>query len=338
MPRSGGFTLSVRVDGNALKEHQIDGHHVVTAAPGKVRTCILLPRQIAGYAARHACIPLPRPMLLLSLTSGTPLVLIAQDFEVCLETDSSDGLFLAACFIDGEQCCSRHFLDPGRLTSRGGLRDTVFKHWTKTGGDGSVVRHNYSFAAAAAAGDDSEGPRPCAVDWTHGKIEVCVYRGVKKTLTSDTTSARHTANLSQRASVDEKTMVKNGLSVAAGQGSVTFGQIGQWRAGETYVALDPDEPIVASLELFYRDSFFMALRDCEEESSYCAPKRGGQDTGAAAAGSAAALRATADGLTAAGASGSWLRDKAVHERETREALARKRPKEDGPIDLTEDDD
>ena len=93
-----------------------------------------------------------------------------------------------------------------------------------------------------------------------------------------------------------------------------------WRAGETCVAEDKNAPRVATLECFYRDSFFIALREDAEEA------------------------ATSDALRSAAASlpsgvGSSVRDRIVNERETRERLS-KRPKTDEKIeiDLCDSDD
>ena len=47
----------------------------------------------------------------------------------------------------------------------------------------------------------------------------------------------------------------------AGVGDKTFSQQSMWRAGESYVARAPGDPLVASLSLWYRDSFFMLLRE-----------------------------------------------------------------------------
>ena len=101
-----------------------------------------------------------------------------------------------------------------------------------------------------------------------------------------------------------------------------------WRAGETAVFPVPGSPLVTSLECFYRDSFFMLLR----EDSCC------HGACAAAAAKADDLRAVADTLDRNGSGGSDMRDRIVRERQTHEALARKRPKNDEPIDLTGDDD
>ena len=50
-------------------------------------------------------------------------------------------------------------------------------------------------------------------------------------------------NLGGRPSVDEKTMVKSGLSQRAGLGAKSFVQQGLWRAGETCVVPAPGDPL-----------------------------------------------------------------------------------------------
>jgi hypothetical protein len=163
------------------------------------------------------------------------------------------------------------------------------------------------------------------------QIEVNVYAGIAARLHTDTHSANHSADLSKGAKVDERTLVKNGLSVAAGAGETSFGTGSVWRAGETYVAPAPGLPLVASLVCYYRDSFFMLLR----EDTCC---HGACAAAAKQPATAADFRAASDALGQSGGGGSGLREKIVRERETREALARKRPKDEGAIDLTGDDD
>ena len=135
--------------------------------------------------------------------------------------------------------------------------------------------------------------------------------------------------MNRRDAVDEKTMVKNGLSVTAGAGAASFGKTSTWRAGETYVTEAPGNPVVATLEVFYRDSFFLALR----EETCC------HGTCAHAPASADTLRSAAISLKASGSGGSHMRNKLVEEVRTRESLSRKRarPADEGPIDLTQDD-
>ena len=250
-----------------------------------------------------------------------------------VETSNLDGLFLLECSIDGKQTSSRYQLDPGSRTSRGGHRDLTFKHWEKSR-DGQVTRHAFAFAGIASAADDDEGGgRPAVAGWTHGKVEVRIFEGVLATLPYDAYGSDHSADLSRASVGDEKSMVKNGLSVAASAGSTSFRRQTGWRAGETYVRKREDEsgPDVA-LEVFYRDSFFMALREDTCCHGACAREA-----------TAAELQAKSDALGAAGAAGGATRAKAVHERETREAVERKRPNTKGsakeaPIDLCSDGD
>jgi len=261
------------------------------------------------------------------------------EFQITVESSGFGGLFLIECHIDGKQVSGRHFVDPAAQTSRGGARATTFAHWVKSRDD-QEVKHAIAFAGNASADDDDEGGgRPAVASWTHGKIEVKIFEGEMRTLARDSHSASHDADLSRASVGNEKQMVKNGLSVSASAGATSFGNLGVWRAGETYVARKEDEkaPIMA-LELFYRDSFFMALREDTCCHGACAPDRAG-----AASGAASTLQAESDALAAAGAVGGATRAKVVHERETHEALARKRPDRRGnrealPIDLCESDD
>ena len=54
-------------------------------------------------------------------------------------------------------------------------------------------------------------------------------------ITHDQHASSHNPDMDRRATVDEKTMVKNGLSLSAGQGATSFSTQSMWRAGETYV-------------------------------------------------------------------------------------------------------
>lgn len=182
------------------------------------------------------------------------------------------------------------------------------------------------------------------------------------------------ADFGKRSSVDEKTMVKSGLSVAAGAGSTSFAAAGTWRAGESVVVRAPGDPLVATLSCFYRDSFFMyaspsrssnlwgvtslppcacslhpevtriesVLRRCLREDTCCGGRCAPSAADGAAGASSSDLRAAATALDlhdAGSAVAQSVRDRVVRERETREALARKRPKDEGPIDLcTSDED
>lgn len=127
-------------------------------------------------------------------------------------------------------------------------------------------------------------------------------------------------------------MVKSGLSVSVGAGATSFSSETTWRAGESYVTEAPGAPIVNSLECFFRDSFFMALREDTCCNGECA----------ATPAAASTLREKADTLAASGNGGGQqvhaLRASVVRERETREALSRKRPKAEAPIDLCGSDD
>ena len=275
MVRKGDWTMEVQVNGEALKEHTIDGRTVVQSAPGK-------------------------------------------DFNIFLETDSLDGLFLVEAWVDGKKLGGGYQIDPARATSRGGNRHVTFKGWEKSK-DGHKVTSQLVFNTAAA--DDEEGSRPAAVQgWEHGKIEVRVLPGYARQLAQDTHSSSHNPDFSNKATMDESALVKNGLSSTAGAGAKSFASSSVWRAGETCVAEDTSAPRVATLECFYRDSFFIALREDAEEA------------------------ATSDALRSAAASlpsgvGSSVRDRIVNERETRERLS-KRPKTDEKIeiDLCDSDD
>ena len=187
MVREGDWQVEVRVNGGELKQHTIEGHSCVQAVPD-------------------------------------------APFEVVVEYQGFGGVFLVECLIDGKSVAGRYFLDPARVTSRGGRRSLTFKHWIKRQ-DGREVQHTIGFKGVRAAAkseeeeEDDEGARPSVASWTQGKIEVRVITGVVRTLTQDTNSANHSADLSRdRPKVDEATLVKSGLSMAAGAGEVSFGQ------------------------------------------------------------------------------------------------------------------
>lgn len=250
-----------------------------------------------------------------------------KDFTIFLETDGLDGLFLVEAWVDGKKLGAGYQIDPGRATSRGGNRSVTFKGWEKSK-DGHIVNSQLVFNAAAA--DDEEGSRPAAVQgWEHGKIEVRVLPGYVYTLPQDSHAASHNADMSKKITMDESALVKNGLSSTAGAGAKSFSASSVWRAGETCVAEDKSAPRVATLECFYRDSFFMALREDTCCHGACASRPANSDT----------LRSAAASLPSG--VGSSVRDRLVRERETAEKLSSKRPKteeEKIEIDLCADSD
>jgi hypothetical protein len=135
----------------------------------------------------------------------------AREFEVQVETDDFDGLYLVECHIDGKQTTSRYLVDPARQTSRGGSRHITFKHFTKSAG-GQQVQHAFAFASISTNDDDEGGSsRPAAMTWEMGKIDIKIFQGVKATLTSDARTMEHSADLRRRddKALDEKTMIKN---------------------------------------------------------------------------------------------------------------------------------
>ena len=316
----GDFSLELQVESQNLKQHTIEGRHVVQACPNKAFTIAL----------------------------------------ECHEEAPPGSVFLVEAFIDDKSLAGRYLLDPSGVTSRGGSKTLEFSSWRKSAGDGQVVKHGLTFTSTTTKGtgdddDDEGGARPAgAASWTYGKVTVNVHAGVVGKISHDQYGMSHNPDMSRRAVVDEKTMVKNGLSLSAGQGAAQFSAQSMWRAGETHVARAPGDPIVATLEVFFRDSFFMCLREDECCGGACKPKRAEDGAAASASSSSSAstssgaadLREAADDLArhekfSGNASqrqtAREVRDKAVRERETQAALARKRPKEEGPIDLCDSD-
>jgi hypothetical protein len=184
------------------------------------------------------------------------------EFEVCVEYEGFDGLFIVEVLLDGKALTAPYYLDPARETSRSsGSRTLTFSGWEKSV-DGHKVRHALAFKGASKVddGDGDEG-RPSAASWSHGVIECRVTGGVKKVLAHDAHSRSHNPDLTSKADgLDEKARVKNGLSLSAGAGGTSFSTMAMWRAGMSYVAEAPGKPRVATLQCFYRESAMRRAR------------------------------------------------------------------------------
>ena len=281
----GLWTIEVMVEGHALEEHIIDGHHCVQAQPGK-------------------------------------------DFEVKAEYLGGPDYFRAQLHIDGKPIGDSKSIDGVGDTKRA-RRSYTFLQWEKTQ-DGHRTKQTLRFERAAATASD-EDSRPGVRDWSLGKFTLQVKQGERYTSKGGGTAANFKADVS-KGHVDESTMVKSGLSTTAGAGAVSFTTVTTHRAGTVAVRSVANSPVLAEYSLFFRDSFFMALND----DTCC----GGRCKGKAA--QSLRARAEAEMAEAARAGSSELaqgmREGLVSTRETHEALSRKRPAAEEPIDLCDSDD
>jgi len=289
MVRVGDWRLEVHVRGAALPEHTIDDHACVTTSPGDTFEIF------ASYEAQD--------------------VLHQEMFQVEM-------------LIDGKVVAARRCIDGTRTTTNAGVECT-FKGWEKSEAGQRSVRAFIFEKAQSRAGDDEDGdarPAAAANQWTHGRITLRVHAGQPFRIHQDTAPQSHKADLRKADAIDEKSMVKAGLSSSAGAGHVSFEQVPMWRAGETSVGQAPGDPIVVELSLYYRDSFFMLLQEDTCCDGACALRQA----------SAAELR-TAAGASSLGLKATNLRNSLIATKETKERLSRKRPANVAPIDLTGDD-
>lgn len=199
-------------------------------------------------------------------------------------------------YIDGQAVDPwMHHFDPDKNRV-----EKVLRSWEKSS-NGQTTRRTFLFEPRAA--EDNEN-RPGEVDWSHGIVTLRAYRGrtyVRQQSRLPTgnsgasSSGNSGASTSRGPAVDEQTMVKSGLSTTAGAGQATFVQEKVRQAGTVSVTrADPNDAPIAELKLYYRDSFFMLLREdtccggaCKRRVERAAQLREAADALDASAGSSA---------------------------------------------------
>ena len=298
--RIGDWELQVSVNNSAIVEHTLDGHPCIASVAD-------------------------------------------AEFEIHVRYHGA-GHFMFKVFVDDKDvsgCWHKMDADCVSTSTRRrhgsvGRVAHTFKGWEKTA-DGQTAVRSFVFAKVAADGDgEGDFSRPIVGDWTRGHITLAVYDAELYTVTS-TQCLSAKADQGPVMSLDEATMVKNGLSTTAGAGAVSFRRSRQKRVGEVSIRV-PRAPEarrkVAELRLFYRDSFFMLLREDSCCGGACARQRAADE---ARPTRATELRTLAG--AGAGSSGAPIRERLVGFTETRERIARKRPAAgEAPIDLTVSDD
>ena len=220
--RHGKWQLSVLVDGEPLKEHEIDGHTCVTSLPG---------REFSVLAEHH----------------GTGLFQV----EVLI-----DGKKVAARRgIDCDHATSRpsrSYEAKGWEKSEGGSCVTHSFKFEKPVGGGEDQDEDESRPAGRVPVWERAG---------RGSITLRAYFGTAQHVAHDSMPVSHRADLSKAAAVSEVQAVKDGLGASAGKGETKFTNISAWRAGEVCVGRAEGDPLAAEVTIFYRDSFFMLLHE-----------------------------------------------------------------------------
>ena len=349
MPCRGDWSFEVRINGKAIKEHSIDGRKVITAAPGEefevavdyssfdglfLVECYIDGQRTGRYfldPARQTSRGGARGVVFKYWTKSQDGHMVNRRFKFAGASAVNDD--------DDEGGSSRPVVtswEHGKIEIKiiQGMAAVLGQDTTSTS-DRADPRMGLRVDEKCAAASSSlrcpciTVPSLCrgSPRWSHAA------EYTRHATTRDHTHGT-TCDLSPppRRGCALRTMVKSGLSVSVGAGATSFSSETTWRAGESYVTEAPGAPIVSSLECFFRDSFFMALREDTCCNGECA----------ATPAAASTLREKADTLAASGNGGGQqvhaLRASVVRERETREALARKRPKAEAPIDLCDSDD
>lgn len=349
MPCRGDWSFEVRINGKAIKEHSIDGRKVITAAPGEefevavdyssfdglfLVECYIDGQRTGRYfldPARQTSRGGARGVVFKYWTKSQDGHMVNRRFKFAGASAVNDD--------DDEGGSSRPVVtswEHGKIEIKiiQGMAAVLGQDTTSTS-DRADPRMGLRVDEKCAAAS-SYLRCPCITvpslcrgspRWSHAADYT------RHATTRDHTHGT-TCDLSPppRRGCALRTMVKSGLSVSVGAGATSFSSETTWRAGESYVTEAPGAPIVSSLECFFRDSFFMALREDTCCNGECA----------ATPAAASTLREKAETLAASGNGGGQqvhaLRASVVRERETREALARKRPKAEAPIDLCDSDD
>lgn len=252
-----------------------------------------------------------------------------KHFQVEVQFVGLTGYYVVELFLDGKSVAGGKWIDAVGDTICPQDKHTFTSFEKRV--DGQVTYCNLMFERADAAGDEDSRPA-LTKDWSRGCFCLRVYRGERKVLQQDERLGDFKAD-QRKERVNESTMVKNGLSTTVGSGAVRFDKLGDRRAGDIVVCSDRSVPPIAEYELFFRDSFFMALNDDTCCNGRC--KRAA-DT----AGPSVRERAMEDHRRVGSSSETARarRERLLEMRETAEALSRKRPADEGPIDLCDSDD
>lgn len=294
--RDGDWSLLLRVGGVEMTEHQIDGH-----------TCVTAPR--------------------------------GEAFEIVVRYHGS-GQAVYYVEVDGIQADPwQHWMDADGTAREKQKVERVLTAWEKSH-NGQTTKRPFLFQSRAAkSGADDADSRPAGeVDWSHGHVTIRAYRGknyVRKHSHLPRGGSGSASGSASSSTVDEQTMVKSGLSTTAGAGQATFFQERVMQAGTFGVQkADPNEPPSAELKLYYRDSFFMLLREdtccggaCRLRGQRAARLREAadelDDTQSGAAGSSGAAGTSGAGAAAGGRKrkAREVRERQMSVAETKEKLA-----------------
>jgi len=171
------------------------------------------------------------------------------------------GLYQVELFLDGRSVSGRKCID-GAGTTTFPASQVDFNGWKKSEGGAQVVSDMIYEQSSSADGDEDAGGgiASAPADWTRGVITLRVHSGARNVVQYDTHSADHNPDLRKTEALSEKAMVKGGHSASAAAGSKSFSTAYTWRAGQSYVAVAPGDPLEQEVSVYYRDSFFLLLR------------------------------------------------------------------------------
>jgi len=268
------------------------------------------------------------------LVDGAPLEEHTIDGRVCVQAQPGNEFGVRARYLESGQYFFLELLLDGNPVT--GLKwidavgDTItpqteytFSAWEKIV-EGHRTRQRLCFEKTDAASEES---RPAGQrSWDRGRFTLRVHKAHRDVCTRDSMSRDFKADLSKKKmDMDESTMVKNGLSTSVGTGEIRFEKLGGFRAGQVIVRQDPAREVLCELEIFFRDSFFMALNDDTCCDGKCAAK------------AASSVRERASAVHSGSGKAAMMRERLVEMRETAEALRRKRPADEGAISLCSSD-
>jgi len=248
--RQGNWELVVTVRGQPLPEHDIDGRVCICSQPGEA-------------------------------------------FKLQVRYHGSEGIFMHKVFVDDMDVsglCHRIDADGVMTSSRGTPKlSKVFSGWEKSEG-GQIATRAFVFEKATAMDGKGE-ERPATVDWSRGHITLRAYEAEQYVAKRDKVGSAGKSEFSGGAArLDERTMVKSGLSTTAGAGAVSFKSAGRQRAGDVRIRRTKSARVLTEMKVFYRDSFFMSIREQSCCGGRCARMRAQQ-----AAASSAASSSPSDG-------------------------------------------
>jgi len=223
------------------------------------------------------------------LVDGAPLEEHTIDGRVCVQAQPGNEFGVRARYLESGQYFFLELLLDGNPVT--GLKwidavgDTItpqteytFSAWEKIV-EGHRTRQRLCFEKTDAASEES---RPAGQrSWDRGRFTLRVHKAHRDVCTRDSMSRDFKADLSKKKmDMDESTMVKNGLSTSVGTGEIRFEKLGGFRAGQVIVRQDPAREVLCELEIFFRDSFFMALNDDTCCDGKCAAKAASSVRGA----------------------------------------------------------